>query len=74
MAKLRVLPQSVHCASDSLLGMTFNQLNVGCSSQHLLILHFPIVVADSAIEVFLELVKCAVINSDLVVGKMLDPG
>ena len=50
--------------------MTFDQLNSGCSSQHLLNLHFPIVVADSAIEVFSELAKCTEINSNLAVGKM----
>ena len=44
-------------------------LNSGCSNQHMLNLHFPIVAADSAGEVFTELVKCAVINSDQAVGK-----
>ena len=33
-------------------------------------LHFPIVGADPAVEVFPELAKCAVINSDRAVGKM----
>ena len=33
-------------------------------------LNFPIVVADTAVEVFPELVKCAAINSNLAVGKM----
>ena len=70
--KLRVLLQSVHCVSNSLSGTAFNQINSGCSSQHLthLNLHFPRVVADSSAEVFPELLKCAVINSDQVVGKM----
>ena len=31
--RLRVLLQSVHWASDSLLGSSFNQLNSGCSSR-----------------------------------------
>ena len=48
----------------------FNQLNSGCSSQHLLSLHFPIVVADSTVQVFPELAKCASINSDKAVRKM----
>ena len=68
--KLQV-KQIINCASNSLLGSAFNQLNSGCSSQHLLNLHFPIVVTDSAVEVFLELAECVVINSDQVVGKML---
>ena len=41
----------VHCVQNSLWGTAFNKLNSGCSSQHLLNLHFPIVVADSAVEV-----------------------
>ena len=45
--------------------LAFNQLNPGCSSQHL-----SIVVADSAVEVFLELARCTAINSDRAVGKM----
>ena len=48
----------------------FNQLNSGCSSQHLLYLHFPIVVADSTVEVFPELAKRAAMNSDRAVDKM----
>ena len=64
---LRVLLQSVHCASDSVSSTAFNQLKSGCSSQHLLNIHFHIVVADS---VFPELVKCAAINSDRAVGKV----
>ena len=48
----------------------FDQLNSGCSSQHLLHLHFPTVVADYAVEVFPELVMCTAINSDQAVGKM----
>ena len=47
----------------------FNQLNSGCWSQHLLYLHFPIVVADSTVEVFPEVVKHAAINSNRAVGK-----
>ena len=34
------------------LGSAFIHLNSGCSSQHLLNLHFPIVVADSAVKSF----------------------
>ena len=63
--KLRVLLQSIRWASDSLLVMAFNQLNSGCSSQHLFNLHFPIVVADSSIEVFPELVKCPELTVNL---------
>ena len=51
--------------------VAFNQLNSGCSRQRLLNLHFPTVVADSAVKVFPELVKCAVTNSDQAVDKML---
>ena len=43
---LRVLLQKVHCTSNSWLGTAFNQLNSGCSSLHLLNLHFPTVVAE----------------------------
>ena len=68
--KLRVLLQSAHCASNSLLSMASNPPNSGCSSPHLLNLDFPIVVADSAVEVFPELAKCMAINSKLAVGKM----
>ena len=64
-----VLLQSVHCASNSLLGTAFNQRNSGCSSQHLLKIHFPVVVAESAAEDFPELAKCTVINNDRAVGK-----
>ena len=45
--KLRVLLQSTHCASKSLLSMAFKQLKSDRSSQHWLHIHFPIVVADS---------------------------
>ena len=60
----------MHCASDSLISTAFDQLNSGCSSQHLLNINFHIIVADSAVEVFPELVKCAAIHSDWAVGKM----
>ena len=69
--KLRVLLQSVHCSSNSLLGLAFNELNSGCSRQRFFFyLHFPIVVEDTAVEVFPELAKCAVINFNQGVGKM----
>ena len=67
---LRVLLQSVHCASNALWGPAFNQLNSGCSSQHLLNSHFTIAIADYTVRVFLEQAKCTMINSDLAVGKI----
>ena len=70
MPNLRVVLQSVHCSSNLSLGVAFNKLNSGCSSQHLLNSYFPIVAADSVVEVFPELAKSAVINSDQAVGKM----
>ena len=44
--------------------MAFNQLNSGCSSQHLLNVHFHIVVVDSAVKAFPEPAKCIAIKSD----------
>ena len=67
---LRFLLQSMHSASDSLLSTAFNQLKSGCSSQHLLNINFHKIVADSAVKVFPELVRCAAINSDRAVGKV----
>ena len=50
--------------------MRFEPAEFWSFRQHLLNLHFPIVGADSEVEVFPELVKCAEINSDRTVKKM----
>ena len=63
----QMLPGQCCCCSQQLYQFsqcTFNQLNSVFLNQHLLNLYFQIVVADSAVEVFLELVKCTVTKSD----------